>query len=95
MIEATRLVLESLRAGKDLAQPSEQLSREVALSQAQLWKHVTTLRERGYSIEGEAGKGYRLLAIPDRLYAEEIGVGLETQWLGPVSYTHLTLPTKA
>ena len=84
MTEATRLVLESLRAGDDLSRSGEDLSSQLGLSRAQVWKHVSTLRKRGYSIEGEPDEGYRLLDIPDRLYAEEVGRGLETQWLGKV-----------
>ena len=43
------------------------------MSRAQIWKHVTTLRSRGYAIEGEPGGGYRLTGIPDRLYPQESG----------------------
>jgi BirA family biotin operon repressor/biotin-[acetyl-CoA-carboxylase] ligase len=46
-----------------------------------VWKHVETLRARGYTIDAEPGGGYRLCEIPDRLYAEEIQAGLETTWL--------------
>jgi len=51
------------------------------VSRAQVWKHVQTLRARGYTIDGDPGEGYRLSAVPDRLYAEEILVGLDTTWL--------------
>ena len=59
----------------------EVLSTELGVSRAQIWKHVETLRSRGYAIEGEPGGGYRLSGLPDRLYPEEIEVGLETRWL--------------
>ena len=52
------------------------------MERAQIWKHVETLRTRGYEIPGEAGGGYRLVAAPDRLYPEEIAAGLDTRWLG-------------
>ena len=51
------------------------------MSRAQIWKHVGALRKRGYEIEGERGDGYRLAAVPDRLYAEEVQNGLATEWL--------------
>jgi len=57
------------------------LSRELGVSRAAVWKQVETLRARGYGIEGSAGDGYRLVALPDRLYPEEIAAGLETRWL--------------
>jgi BirA family biotin operon repressor/biotin-[acetyl-CoA-carboxylase] ligase len=84
MIEAARLVLESLRATGDLPRSGEELSAQLGVSRAQVWKHVSTLRKRGYSIDGAPGGGYRLVGIPDRLYAEEVGQGLKTSWLGRV-----------
>lgn len=58
------------------------LSEELGVSRAQIWKHVETLRRRGYAIEGTSGGGYRLTARPDRLYPEEILPELATRWLG-------------
>jgi BirA family biotin operon repressor/biotin-[acetyl-CoA-carboxylase] ligase len=59
----------------------ESLSERLGVSRAQIWKHVSALRTRGYEIEGEPGGGYRLVNTPDRLYAEEIALGLKTKWL--------------
>ena len=59
----------------------ETLSDLLGVSRAQVWKHVSRLRKRGYEIEGEPGGGYRLTSRPDRLYAEEIQWGLETKWV--------------
>ena len=73
-------VLELLRreagpfSGKDL-------SGTLRVSRTQIWKHVETLRGLGYEITGEPGGGYSLAAVPDRLYPEEIRVGLATRWL--------------
>jgi BirA family biotin operon repressor/biotin-[acetyl-CoA-carboxylase] ligase len=51
------------------------------VSRAQIWKHVEALRSQGYAIDAEPGGGYRLTGVPDRLYPQEIGAGLETRWL--------------
>jgi BirA family biotin operon repressor/biotin-[acetyl-CoA-carboxylase] ligase len=51
------------------------------VTRAQVWKHVESLRARGYGIEGAPGGGYRLHALPDRLYPEELRAGLATRWL--------------
>ncbi len=72
-------VLEALRAGG--ARSGEALSTLLGVTRSQVWKHVETLRARGYGIEGEPGDGYRLVATPDRLYPEEIQHGLATRWL--------------
>ena len=60
----------------------EALSSREGVSRAQVWKHIETLRGRGYQIDAAPGEGYRLTGVPDRLYPEEIERGLETRWLG-------------
>jgi BirA family biotin operon repressor/biotin-[acetyl-CoA-carboxylase] ligase len=79
--EGPARVLEALRrAGGDTCS-GEALSNDLGVSRASVWKHVESLRTRGYTIEAERGGGYRLGSVPDRLYAEEIKQGLETRWL--------------
>lgn len=75
-------VLEGLRGTRGSPCSGESLSSDLGVTRAQIWKHVETLRARGYQISGEAGGGYRLQATPDRLFPEEISAGLETRWLG-------------
>ncbi|MBK7947756.1 MAG: biotin--[acetyl-CoA-carboxylase] ligase [Deltaproteobacteria bacterium] len=81
-------VLAALRASPGSALSGELLSDQLGVSRAQVWKHVESLRKRGYGIEGEPGGGYRLQSVPDRLYPEEILPELETHWLGR-HYEHL------
>jgi BirA family biotin operon repressor/biotin-[acetyl-CoA-carboxylase] ligase len=77
---ATR-VLEALRSTRSVPCSGEALSTQLDVSRTQIWKHVETLRARGYEIEGAAGGGYRFVSAPDRLYPEEIQNGLETRWM--------------
>jgi len=74
-------ILDSLRRASGKTCSGETLSAELGVSRAQVWKHVETLRHRGYAIGAEAGDGYRLESAPDRLYPEEIEAGLSTKWL--------------
>jgi BirA family biotin operon repressor/biotin-[acetyl-CoA-carboxylase] ligase len=80
--EGAGRVLEVLRRAGAEPLSGEILSHELGVSRAQIWKHVESLRQRGYVIDGAPGGGYRLEKSPDRLYPEEIGPGLETKWLG-------------
>jgi BirA family biotin operon repressor/biotin-[acetyl-CoA-carboxylase] ligase len=75
------LILASLRETNDSTVSGETLSSLLGVSRAQVWKHVGALRKRGYQIDGEPGGGYQLVGRPDRLYAEEIQPGLQTEWL--------------
>lgn len=74
-------ILDALRRAAGRSLSGEALSAEFGVSRAQVWKDVQTLRDAGYGIHAEAGDGYRLDAVPDRLYAEEILAGLTTRWL--------------
>ena len=59
-------VLELLqRAQGDLS--GEQLSQQLGLSRAAVWKAVRTLRAEGYTIAAGTNRGYRLTAQPDAL----------------------------
>jgi BirA family biotin operon repressor/biotin-[acetyl-CoA-carboxylase] ligase len=76
------LVLETLRRAGGNTCSGQALSELQGVSRAQVWKHVQTLRARGYQIDAAPGEGYRLSQTPDLLYAEEILAGLDTDWLG-------------
>jgi len=80
--DGARQVLASLRTAGGDARSGEALSSELGVSRAQIWKHVSALRRRGYGIEGEPGGGYRLETVPDRLYPDELMLGREHRWLG-------------
>lgn len=81
MREGAARVLDTLRRASGRSCSGADLSEDLGRSRTQVWKHVETLRTLGYEIEAAAGDGYRLVQTPDRLYAEEIGPGLETRWL--------------
>ena len=72
---------ENVHSPSSPALSGEALSNRLGVSRAQIWKHVGTLRTRGYEIEGEPGGGYRLVGSPDRLYSDEIMPELPTKWL--------------
>lgn len=50
----------------------EALATHLGLTRAAVWKRIRRLRELGYAIEAEKGRGYRLMAFSDRLLPEEI-----------------------
>jgi len=75
------VVLEALRRAGGKPCSGQALSELQGVSRAQVWKHVESLRARGYQIDAEAGEGYRLTQTPDRLYAEEILAEPVTRWL--------------
>jgi len=48
------------------------LAARLGISRAAVWKHVEVLKSAGYQIESIRSRGYRLLAAPDRLDAQEL-----------------------
>jgi len=50
----------------------EQVSEQLGISRAAVWKAVDALRREGYAIEARTGLGYRLTATPDTLSEPEV-----------------------
>ena len=59
-----------------------EISAELNVSRAAVWKQVKLLRESGFEIEAQRSQGYRLLSGPDVLLAAEIERGLRTSIVG-------------
>ncbi|MEE9606853.1 MAG: biotin--[acetyl-CoA-carboxylase] ligase [Myxococcota bacterium] len=81
MSDGPARVLEALRRAGGQSCSGETLSAQHGVSRALVWKHVEALRARGYGVAAAPGDGYRLTAIPDRLYPAEVQLGLRTRWL--------------
>jgi BirA family biotin operon repressor/biotin-[acetyl-CoA-carboxylase] ligase len=60
----------------------EDISRELGVSRAAIWKHISLLRKAGYLIEAVPSRGYRLVASPDLLDAESISSHLKGRRIG-------------
>ncbi|MDF2714001.1 MAG: biotin--[acetyl-CoA-carboxylase] ligase [Paenibacillus sp.] len=60
----------------------EQLSEMLGCSRTAVWKHISSLRDQGYSFDAIPRKGYRLIGIPDRLSAADLLGGLSTRTMG-------------
>lgn len=73
-------VLSLLRAGNGAYLSGEELSRQLGLSRAAVWKSVEALRKAGYTVEARSGLGYCLRSAPDALTETEI-----RQHLGPTA----------
>jgi BirA family transcriptional regulator, biotin operon repressor / biotin---[acetyl-CoA-carboxylase] ligase len=52
----------------------QQISENLNCSRTAIWKHISELRNSGYSIEAVQKRGYRLLTSPDLVTAEEVSL---------------------
>lgn len=86
-------VLASLKTAREPLS-GEKLAAAAGVSRAAVWKRINRLKALGYVIAGEPRKGYRLLAVPDKLLPGEILPGLATRRLrGPVHHFDLLAST--
>lgn len=64
------------------------LSDALSVSRTTVSNNIKRLRRKGYQIQAVASKGYRLIAVPDRLFKEEIRCGLATRVFGRSGIFH-------
>ena len=60
----------------------QELCRQFGVSRTAVWKAINQLKEEGYEIEAVTNKGYRIVACPDVISAEEVKSLLDTCWAG-------------
>ena len=65
-------VQEALQAAEGAYLSGQELSRDLGISRAAVWKAVEALRRQGYDIEARTGRGYRLVGAPDLLTQETV-----------------------
>ena len=72
----------ALLKGQAAPRSGEDMSRELGVSRAAVWKAITALREEGYVISSAPHRGYRLEASPDRLSPGELRGALAGRVIG-------------
>jgi|ERR1051326_4343037 BirA family biotin operon repressor/biotin-[acetyl-CoA-carboxylase] ligase len=65
-------ILSALRAANEHGISGTELSHQLGLTRAAVWSKVKELRSLGYDIEASPHRGYRLLAAPDLLHADDL-----------------------
>ncbi len=60
----------------------EEISKEIGISRAAIWKHIKKLRELGYEIESKTNEGYKLIKSPEKQIEFELGRLLDTKIIG-------------
>jgi BirA family biotin operon repressor/biotin-[acetyl-CoA-carboxylase] ligase len=78
------LILGLLADAPDDYLPAEALCGKLGLTQPAVFRQIDRLRAKGYRIDLRHTRGYRLIEVPDRLTALEIGPLLSTNELGRV-----------
>lgn len=58
------------------------LAELIGCSRTAVWKHMEELRKEGFQLEAVRRKGYRIVKTPERITADEIRLGLKTNFIG-------------
>ena len=75
-------ILSLLRSEPEAYRSGEEMSRQLGVSRAAVWKAVEALRRAGYEIVSAPNRGYRLSAAPDDLRAGELTAALSGRLVG-------------
>ena len=81
MNQLTAQILNRLRSSEGFLSGGE-LCREYGMTRSAVWKHISWLRNNGYTIEAVSGRGYRLSGTPDMPVSEEVEPLLTTDRFG-------------
>ncbi len=73
--------LDILRSNKGYIS-GQDISEKLSISRTTVWKYINLLKDRGYRIDSVTNKGYKLVSSPDRLDYNELGVYLNTSYIG-------------
>ena len=60
----------------------EDISNKTGISRAAVWKHIKSLKNKGYEIDSVTNRGYRLVSSPDLITADGITQNLNTEFFG-------------
>ncbi|MCA9404115.1 MAG: biotin--[acetyl-CoA-carboxylase] ligase [Candidatus Omnitrophica bacterium] len=74
-------IIDCLRKSAGYAS-GEDISRQLKISRAGIWKNIEELRKDGYEIVAVPHLGYKLNGIPDKLLPREVAHGLGTAVVG-------------
>lgn len=74
-----KTILEMLRSAGGKFVSGEIIAEKLEVSRTAIWKHIQSLRKRGYTISSSERLGYKLDETPDLLLPEIIQYGLQTE----------------
>ncbi len=60
----------------------QHIAELIGCSRTAVWKHIEELRKEGFELEAVRRKGYRILKTPEKITADELRLGLKTNFIG-------------
>lgn len=80
--ELRKRLLEAFTENESEYLSGQYLADLIGCSRTAVWKHIEELRKEGFELEAVRSKGYRIVAVPEKITPNEIALGLKTTTLG-------------
>ncbi|MFL6555436.1 MAG: biotin--[acetyl-CoA-carboxylase] ligase, partial [Bacillus sp. (in: firmicutes)] len=75
-------LLDAFTTAGDAFLSGQHLAELIGCSRTAVWKHIEELRKEGFELEAVRNKGYRILGTPEKVTADEVRLGLTTNFIG-------------
>jgi BirA family biotin operon repressor/biotin-[acetyl-CoA-carboxylase] ligase len=80
--EIRKKLLDAFTNADDSYLSGQHLAEVIGCSRTAVWKHIEELRKEGFELEAVRKKGYRIVKTPEKITADEIRLGLTTEFIG-------------
>jgi BirA family biotin operon repressor/biotin-[acetyl-CoA-carboxylase] ligase len=80
--EIRKELLDAFTTAGDSYLSGQYLADLIGCSRTAVWKHIKELRKDGFELEAVRRKGYRIVKTPEKITADEIRLGLKTNFIG-------------
>ncbi|WP_180968252.1 biotin--[acetyl-CoA-carboxylase] ligase [Cytobacillus massiliigabonensis] len=80
--ELRKKLLDAFSNSQEEFVSGQALAELVGCSRTAVWKHIEELRKEGFEMEAVRRKGYKIIKTPERVTADEIRLGLKTEFIG-------------
>jgi len=89
--DVRKKILAAFTESKDEFLSGQYLADLIGCSRTAVWKHIEELRKEGFELEAVRRKGYRIVKTPEKVSADEIRLGLKTEFMGQNIYYEETV----
>lgn len=80
--EIRKELLDAFTTAGEAFLSGQHLAELIGCSRTAVWKHIEELRKEGFELEAVRNKGYRILKTPEKVTADEVRLGLTTNFIG-------------
>lgn len=89
--DVRKKILAAFTESKNEFLSGQYLADLIGCSRTAVWKHIEELRKEGFELEAVRRKGYRIVKTPEKVSADEIRLGLKTEFMGQNIYYEETV----